>query len=91
MFQLFNVLNARSDEQSAFVGLLGNNWLWAAIALSLLLHVAVIYVPFLQQAFSTTALTAQDWLICTAAASSVLWLREVSKLGSRCARYPFET
>jgi Ca2+-transporting ATPase len=91
MFQLFNVLNARSDEQSAFVGLLGNNWLWAAIALSLLLHVAVIYVPFLQQAFSTTALTAQDWLICTAAASSVLWLRELSKLGSRCARFAFET
>ena len=56
MFQLFNVFNARSDERSAFDGLFRNHWLWAAVGLSLLLHVAVIYVPFLQQAFSTTSL-----------------------------------
>jgi Ca2+-transporting ATPase len=83
MFQLFNVFNARSDEQSAFVGLFRNNWLWAAVVLSLSLHVAVIYVPFLQQAFSTAALSLDDWLICAAVASSVLWLRELSKLGAR--------
>jgi len=29
-------------------------------------------VPFLQQAFSTTALTLGDWLVCAAVASSVL-------------------
>ncbi|MGE0407470.1 MAG: cation-translocating P-type ATPase, partial [Candidatus Korobacteraceae bacterium] len=80
MFQLFNSLNARSDEQSAFVKLFRNRWLWAAIALSLLLHVAVIYAPFLQQAFSTVSLTLGDWLYCIAVASSVLWLREVSKV-----------
>jgi Ca2+-transporting ATPase len=79
LFQLFNVLNARSDEQSAFTGLFDNRWLWAAIALSLVLHAAVIYVPFLQEAFSTTGLGASDWLLCAAVASSVLWLRELSK------------
>ena len=63
MFQLFNVFNARSDERSAFDGLFRNHWLWAAIGLSLLLHVAVIYVPFLQQAFSTMSLSAGDWLL----------------------------
>jgi Ca2+-transporting ATPase len=83
MFQLFNVFNARSDEQSAFVGLFRNHWLWAAVVLSLLLHAVVIYVPFLQQAFSTTALGARDWLVCAAVASSVLWLRELSKLATR--------
>ncbi len=83
MFQLFNVFNARSDEQSAFVGLFSNNWLWAAAALSLSLHVAVVYVPFLQQAFSTTALALSDWMICIAVASSVLWLRELSKMAAR--------
>ena len=57
MFQLFNVFNARSDERSAFDGLFRNHWLWAAVGLSLVLHAAVIYVPFLQQAFSTTALS----------------------------------
>jgi Ca2+-transporting ATPase len=79
-FQIFNVLNARSDERSAFAGLLTNGWLWAAIALSMLLQLFVIYVPFLQQAFSTVPLEGVDWLICMAVASSVLWLRELSKL-----------
>jgi Ca2+-transporting ATPase len=80
MFQLFNVFNARSDERSAFRGLLTNRWLWAAVGLSLALHAGVVYVPVLQQAFSTTSLTAADWLRCAIVASSVLWLRELSKL-----------
>ncbi len=80
LFQLFNVFNARSDERSALIGLFANRWLWMAIGLSLLLHGAVIYVPFLQQAFSTVSLSAADWLRCAAVASSVLWLRELTKL-----------
>ena len=79
-FNLFNVFNARSDEQSAFVGLFSNRWLWGAVLLSLLLQVPVIYIPFLQQAFSTISLSASDWLFCLAVASSVLWLRELSKV-----------
>ena len=86
LFQLFNVLNARSDEQSAFSGLFRNHWLWAAIGLSLLLHAAVSYLPFLQEAFSTVSLSAGDWLRCALAASSVLWLRELSKLVTRTRR-----
>ena len=88
MFQLFNVLNARSDEQSAFAGLFSNHWLWAAIGLSLLLHVGVIYLPFLAQAFSTVSLSALDWLGCMAVASSVLWLRELSKVMTRATGQP---
>ena len=67
-------------EPSAFVGLFSNKWLWGAVLLSLVLQAAVVYVPFLQQAFSTTALSAGDWLRCVAIGSSVLWLREVGKL-----------
>jgi Ca2+-transporting ATPase len=80
MFQLFNVFNARSDERSAFRGLFHNCWLWAAVGLSLVLQVAVIYAPFLQSAFSTVSLTLNDWMLCAAVASSVLWLRELGKL-----------
>jgi Ca2+-transporting ATPase len=83
LFQLFNVFNARSDEQSAFRGLWSNPWLWGAVGLSLGLHMLVIYVPFLQQAFSTVTMSASDWLLCTAVASSVLWLRELVKLFTR--------
>ena len=79
MFQVFNVFNARSDEQSAFHGFFRNHWLWGAIGLSLALQVAVVYVPFLQNAFSTMNLSFADWLRCAAVASSVLWLRELSK------------
>jgi P-type Ca2+ transporter type 2C len=80
LFQIFNVLNARSDERSAFVHLFTNAWLWAAIGGSVALQVLVVYVPFLQRAFGTIALTGEDWLLCTAVASSVLWLREAGKL-----------
>jgi Ca2+-transporting ATPase len=85
LFQIVNVFNARSDEQSAFRGLFQNRWLWIAVGLSLALHVAVVYAPFLQQAFSTTNLSLSDWLLCAAVASSVLWLRELSKLAIRLA------
>jgi Ca2+-transporting ATPase len=83
LFQLFNIFNARSDDRSALVGLFSNKWVWGAVLLSLLLQAAVLYVPFLQQAFSTVSLSARDWLFCTAVASSVLWLRELSKAITR--------
>jgi Ca2+-transporting ATPase len=83
LFQIFNVFNARSDERSAFAHLFTNYWLWVAVVGSVSLQVLVLYVPFLQRAFGTIALTAGDWLICTATASSVLWLRELSKAIAR--------
>ena len=83
LFQMFNVLNARSDERSAFAHLFTNPWLWMAVGVSLLLQVAVVYIPLLQRAFGTVSLSAADWLLCAAVASSVLWLREISKLAGR--------
>ena len=88
LFQLFNVFNARSDERSAFRGLFRNRWLWGAIGWSIALQVAVVHVPFLQQAFSTVSLSAGDWLRCAAVASSVLWLREASKIATRAMGTP---
>ena len=82
-FSLFTVFNARSDTQSAFAGLFSNPWLWGAVLLALVLQVAVVYVPFLQHAFSTVSLSFGDWLRCAAVASSVLWLRELSKIVTR--------
>jgi hypothetical protein len=60
---------------------------WAepqAIAISsVLLQLAVVYVPFLQETVSTTALSVDDWLLCTALGSTALWPRELTKLISR--------
>ena len=80
LFQIFNVFNARSDTRSAFHGLFCNHWLWIGLGVSVVLQLAVIYVPFLQKSFSTVSLTSADWLLCAIVASSVLWLRELSKL-----------
>jgi Ca2+-transporting ATPase len=89
LFQLFNVLNARSDERSAFSALWANPLLWGAIALSLALHFLVVYVPFLQRPFGTVALGLEDWLRCLIVASSVLWLRELQKLiAAKMGRQP---
>jgi calcium-translocating P-type ATPase len=81
--QLFNCFNARSDRVSAFHHLFTNPLLWGAIAISLLLQVIVVYVPFLNEAFGTTGLGAGDWLLCIGLASAVLWADELRKLVGR--------
>jgi magnesium-transporting ATPase (P-type) len=78
--QLFNCFNARSERASAFHGLFTNRWLWAAIALSLVLQVAVVQLEFLNDAFGTTPLSLEEWLICTGLASMVVWTSELRKL-----------
>jgi Ca2+-transporting ATPase len=79
LFQLFDVFCIRSDEASALRGLFDNVWLWLAVGLAVTMQVAVIYVPMLQQAFGTVSLTAADWLLCTAIASTVAFAREGGK------------
>jgi magnesium-transporting ATPase (P-type) len=81
--QLFNCFNARSDHTSALNHLFTNRWLWAAIALSVALQVAVVQLPFLNDAFKTVPLSLGDWLICLGLASIVLWAAELKKLAGR--------
>ncbi len=77
---LFTCFTARSDTTSAFANLFANPWLWSAIALSLLLQVAVVHVPFLNIAFGTAPLALDQWLVCAAMASGVLIYSELQKL-----------
>jgi calcium-translocating P-type ATPase len=85
--QLFNCFNARSDRTSAFKNLFSNRWLWAAIALSTLLQVAVVQLPFLNAAFDTTPLSISEWMTCLGLASIVLWADEGKKwIGRRLGR-----
>jgi P-type Ca2+ transporter type 2C len=78
--QLFNCFNARSDRTSAFSHLFVNRWLWASIALAVLLQVAVVHVGWLNTAFGTVPLTLDQWALCVAMASGVLWASELRKL-----------
>jgi potassium/sodium efflux P-type ATPase len=85
--QLFNCFNARSDRRSAFHQLFTNPLLWGAVALSAALQVAVVQLPFLNDAFGTTPLSLDDWLICIGLASIVLWADEAKKLVGRWLRH----
>src|SRR5215475_8884649 len=88
MFQLFNVYNCRSAWRSAFSGFFENKWLLGAVALSLGMHVLVIYVPFLQTAFHTVPLSSLDWAVATAVAATLLIGMEVVKLALRAEHRP---
>jgi Ca2+-transporting ATPase len=80
LFQFFNILNARHDTRSVFHrNTLTNRWLWVALVAVVLLQVGVTHVGFLQSLFDTTDITALQWLVCTAVASTVLWVEEIRK------------
>ena len=84
--QLFNCFNARSETTSAFRHLFVNRWLWGAIALSAVLQIAVVHIGFLNVAFGTVPLSWDQWLVCIAMGSVVLWFSELRKLLARSLR-----
>jgi calcium-translocating P-type ATPase len=77
--QLFNCFNARSESTSALRRAFVNPWLWGAVALSFVLQIAVVHVPFMNVAFGTVPLGVDQWLVCLAMASAVLWVTELRK------------
>jgi len=84
--QLFNCLNARSENLSAFRYMFVNPWLWSAITLSVALQGLVVHLGFLNRAFGTAPLTFDQWLTCAAMASVVLWSGELRKLVYRALK-----
>jgi Ca2+-transporting ATPase len=80
LFQFFNILNVRSDRHTVFRRLtFTNNKLWIALGAVLVLQVGVTHVGFMQSLFDTTSISFNQWLVCIATASSVLWLEELRK------------
>ena len=55
-------------------------FLLVAIATSVILQIVVTGVPAFNQAFGTSPLSGAEWALCTAMASSVLWIIELKKL-----------
>src|SRR5690606_31366492 len=91
--QLFNCFNARSETVSAFRHLFVNPRLWGGVGLSAPLQVAVVNVPLLNTAFGTVKMTLDQWIVCVAMGSAVLWFAELRKLMLRLLRVsvPFRT
>ena len=80
MFQLFNVFNMRSLKKSVFkIGVFSNKWVTIALGASLVLMLAIIYLPFTQRIFQFIPLSLGEFLIITLIASSVLIAGEIYK------------
>ncbi len=80
-FEWFRAFNARSDEHTVFKqGLLSNRWLLITISIAIMLQVAVVYVPFLQVAFSTVPIGIDKWGIAVLAGGSLFLIEEIRKV-----------
>ncbi len=78
--QMGNALATRSQRESLFkIGLLSNRALLGAVLLTLVLQLAVVYVPALQIIFNTISLSFADLLISLAASTIVLIGIEIFK------------
>lgn len=78
--EMFNAFNWRSDRYSVFsLGLFTNKALIYAVLTTVILQVMVIYVPFLQFAFSTVPLSSSELGIILALASTTLISVEILK------------
>jgi len=78
--QLFHSLAVRSESASLFsIGIFSNLPMLGAVTLTVLLQLAVIYTPALNQIFHTQPLPLYDLLICFALSSLVLMVVEIEK------------
>lgn len=62
--QLIHVFECKSEKKSIFqIPFLNNMWLVGSVLISLGVLLAVVYVPFLQNLFTTVPLLGDEWLI----------------------------
>eukprot|EP00160_Parvularia_atlantis_P015995 Unigene4852_Nuclearia_a/m.14844 Unigene4852_Nuclearia_a/g.14844 ORF Unigene4852_Nuclearia_a/g.14844 Unigene4852_Nuclearia_a/m.14844 type:complete len:1054 (-) Unigene4852_Nuclearia_a:149-3310(-) len=88
--EMFNAFNSLSENQSLFsMPPWVNPYLIGATALSMALHFAILYVPFLGNMFSIEPLNWDEWMIVLAFSFPVIILDEFLKFISRAtARVP---
>jgi Ca2+-transporting ATPase len=62
--ELLRAYTSRSERYSLWsIGIFSNRWMQWAVAASLVILLAIIYVPFLQPIFGTVSLSGRDWLV----------------------------
>ncbi len=72
--QLFYVFECRSEVYSPFeLGFFKNSYLLIAVLASVLMQLAVLYIPVLQAVFKTSALSCSQWLIILLLSGVKLW------------------
>ncbi|MBI2176232.1 cation-translocating P-type ATPase [Candidatus Woesearchaeota archaeon] len=79
LFEMFAVLGSRSLSPFRKLNPFTNKWLLGGVALSVLIQVAVVYVPFLQPVFSTVPLGLGEWVRILIVSSLGFVLMELGK------------
>ncbi|MBQ3762264.1 MAG: cation-translocating P-type ATPase [Clostridia bacterium] len=79
MVEIFHSFNMRSRISSLFSIRKQNKWLWGTLIFSLLITAAVIFVPFLNSAFSFQPISLAEYLVSIALALSVIPIVEAEK------------
>ncbi len=79
LIQFVKAYNYRSDRHSVLDRPFANKWLNLAILSQIVLLAAVVYVPFLHDAFVTFALPFVDWVIVAGLAMTVSPVLELAK------------
>ena len=83
---MFNAFNWRSEKISVFsLGIFTNRPLIYAVLSTVILQLAVLYIPFLQTAFRTVPLSLSDWGMIIPLASTTLIAMELTKFLERKA------
>ena len=78
--QMAHVMAIRSERRSLFeIGLLSNKPLLGAVALTVVMQLALVYVPFFQSIFKTIALPLPDLILTLVVSSLIFWAVEVEK------------
>lgn len=77
--QLVHAFNVRSSHSLFSVGITSNKYMLGAFALSLLLMLCVLLLPFMYGIFEITAMSATAWLIVAGLALAPLVIMEIVK------------
>ncbi|OBT74941.1 calcium-translocating P-type ATPase, SERCA-type [Pseudogymnoascus sp. 05NY08] len=84
VIEMLNAMNALSSSESLLtLPLWENMMLVYAIALSMALHFALLYTPFLQTLFSILPLNFNEWYAVLAISAPVILIDEVLKFAER--------
>lgn len=85
MAEIFHSFNMRSLSKSIFTITRQNIYLWGAMVLSLVCTTAVIYVPFLANAFGFEHISFMEYVVSLLLAFTIIPIVEVTKLVQRAA------
>ncbi len=84
LFQNFHVFNCRSERNPFFkVPLKRNYILIFGVAAAQGLHIASLYLPFMQRILGTSPVSLIEWVILASIAATILLIMEIFKLINR--------